>query len=93
MWSPLRISSTASGSWFTLAAITVGSVSVTIGCSWVIAALVCSGTATAPIRPSATSMVVKSTLVKPSTATRSPARTESLVRARASAPTRSPSSR
>ncbi len=55
---PLSISSTASGSWFTLAAITLGSVSVTIGCSWVIAALVCSGTDTAPIMPSAMSMVV-----------------------------------
>ena len=40
------------------AAMTLGSVSVTIGCSWAIAALVCSGTDTTPIWPSATSMVV-----------------------------------
>ena len=93
MWSPLRISSTASGSWSTLAANTVGSVSITIGCSCAIAALVCSGTATAPITPSATSMVVKSTLLKPSSATRSPACTASWVRTRARASTRSPSSR
>jgi hypothetical protein len=89
---PLRISSTATGSWLTLAAITVGSVSATIGCSWASAALVCSGTATAPIWASAMSMVVKSTLLKPSTATRSPGCTGASARARASAPARSPSS-
>lgn len=36
----------------------VGSVSATIGCSWVTAALVCSGTDTAPTFASAMSMVV-----------------------------------
>ena len=41
-----------------LAANTVGAVSMTIGCSWAIAALVCSGTDTAPETPSAMSMVV-----------------------------------
>ena len=51
------MSSTASGSSFTLAAITVGSVSVMIGCSEVSDALVCSGTDTAPIVASAMSMV------------------------------------
>ena len=42
----------------TLAAITFGSVSATMGRSCVTGALVCSGTHTAPVRTNATSMIV-----------------------------------